>query len=80
MFAVLLSTHALIYTGFPGLVLVAAESECGASLHRHRKCSQAGSALVNCDLGESALEGVYTWQEHLSREAESDSRDVYSHV
>jgi len=29
MFAVLLSTHALNYTGFPGLVQVAAESKCG---------------------------------------------------
>jgi len=38
MFAVLLSTHALNYTGFPGLVQLAAESECGASLHGHRKC------------------------------------------
>ena len=57
---VLLSTHALNYTGFPGLVEVAAESECGASLHGHRKCSQAGCPLVNCDLRESALEGGYT--------------------
>jgi len=52
MFAVLLSTHALNYTGFPGLVQVAAESECGASLHGHRKCSQAGCPLINGDLGE----------------------------
>ena len=60
MFVVLLSTHALNYTGFPGLVQVAAESECGASLHRHRKCCQAGCPLVNGDLGESALEGSHT--------------------
>jgi len=60
MFAVLLSTHALDYTGFPGVVQVAAESDCGASLHGHRKCSQAGCPLVNGDLGESALEGAYT--------------------
>ena len=38
---------ALNYTGFPGLVQVAAESECGASLHGHRKRSQAGCPLVN---------------------------------
>jgi hypothetical protein len=62
IFAVLLSTHALNYTSFPGLVQVAAESECGASLHGHRKCSEAGSPLVNCDLGESVLEGGYMWQ------------------
>jgi hypothetical protein len=60
MFAVLLSTHALDYTGFPGLVHVAAESKCGTILHGHRKCSQAGCPLVNCDPGESALEGGYT--------------------
>jgi len=59
MFAVLLSTHALDYTGFPGLVHVAAESECGTILHGHRKCSQAGCLLVNCDPGESALERGY---------------------
>jgi len=53
---------ALNYTGFPGLVQVAAESECGASLHGHRKCSQAGCPLVNCDLGELALEGGYTYE------------------
>ena len=51
---------ALNYTGFPGLVQVAAESECGASLHGHRKCSQAGCPLVYRDLGESTLEGGYT--------------------
>jgi hypothetical protein len=60
MFAVLLSTHALNNTGFLGLVQVAAESECGASLHGHRKCSQAGRPLVNRDIGELALEGGYT--------------------
>jgi hypothetical protein len=60
MFAVLISTHPLNYNGFPGLVQVAAESECGASSHGHRKCSQAGSPLVYRDLGESALEGGYT--------------------
>ena len=37
---------ALNYTGFPGLVQVAAESECGASLHGHRKCSQVDCPLV----------------------------------
>jgi len=60
MFALLLSTHALIYTGLPGLVQVAAESECGASLHGHKKCFQTGCPLVNRGLGESALEGDYT--------------------
>ena len=60
MFKILLSTHALNYTGFPGLVQVMAESEYGASLHGHRKFSQAGCALVNGDLGESAPEGGYT--------------------
>ena len=60
MFAVLLSTHALNYTGFPGLVQVAAESKCGASLHGHRKCLQVGCPLVNGDVGEAALEGGYT--------------------
>ena len=45
---------------FPGLVQVAAESKCGTSLHGHKKCSQAGCALVNGNLGESALEGGYT--------------------
>ena len=55
-----LSSNALNYTGFPGLVQVAAESECGASLHVHRKCSQAGCPLVNGDLDEMALEGGYT--------------------
>ena len=59
MFAVLLPTYALNYTSFPGLVQVATVSECGASLHGHRKCSQAGCPLVNGDLGESALEGGY---------------------
>jgi hypothetical protein len=62
MFAVLLSIHALNYTGFSGLVQVPAESKCGASLHRQRKCSQAGCLLVNGDLGESALEGGYMWE------------------
>jgi hypothetical protein len=57
MFVILLSTDALNYTGVPGLVQVAAESECGASLHGHRKCSQAGCPLGH--LGESALEGGY---------------------
>ena len=60
MFAVLLSTHALDYTGFPGLVQVAAESKCGVSLRGHWKCSQAGCPLVNGNLGESAHEGGYT--------------------
>jgi len=50
------------YIGFPGLVQVAAESECGASLHGHRKCSQAGCPLVNGDLAESALERDYTYE------------------
>ena len=58
MFAVL-SANALNYTGFPGLAQGTAESECGASLHGHRKCSQAGCPLVNGDLGEMALEGGY---------------------
>jgi len=35
MFGVLLRTHAHNCTGFPGLVQVAAESECGSSLHGH---------------------------------------------
>jgi len=51
---------ALNYTSFPGLVQVAAESKCGASLHGRGKCFQAGCPLVNGDLGESALEGGYT--------------------
>jgi hypothetical protein len=65
MFTVLLSTHALNYTGFPGLVQVAAESKCGASLYGHRKCSQAGCLLVNCDLGVSALKGGYMLESTL---------------
>jgi len=60
MFAVLLSTHAPNYTGFPVLVQVVAESDCGASLLGHSKCSQSGCPLVNGDLDESALEGGYT--------------------
>ena len=56
----ILEICALNYTGFPGLGQVAAESECGASLHGHKKCSQAGCLPVNRDLGESALEGSYT--------------------
>jgi hypothetical protein len=60
MYAVLLSTYGLNYTGFPGQVQVVAESEYGASLHGHRKCSQAGCPLVNRDLCESAFEGGYT--------------------
>jgi len=60
MFTVLLSSHALNYTGFPGLVQVAAESEGGVSLHGHIKCSQAGSPLVNGNLSNSALESGYT--------------------
>ena len=54
-----LSANALNYTGFPGLVQVAAESECGASLRGHRKCSQAGCPLVNGRLVGMALEGGY---------------------
>jgi hypothetical protein len=68
---------ALNYTDFPGLVLVAAESECGASLHGHRKCSQACSPLVNRDLGESALEGVYTWQS-TSPEKQRGTRAMFT--
>ena len=70
MFAVLLSTHALNYTSFPGLVQAAAESECGVSLHGHRKCSQAGCLLVNCDLAESILEGGYTLESTSPRNRE----------
>jgi len=68
------------YTGFPGLVQVAAESERGASLHGHRQCSQAGCPLFNGDNGGSALEGGLHVRERLSRETERDSGDVYSHV
>ena len=46
----------LNYTGFPRLVQVAAESECGASLHGHRKCSQAGCPLVTVTLVRSPLQ------------------------
>jgi hypothetical protein len=46
---------ALNYTVFPGLVHVAAESKCGASLHRNSKCFQASCPLVNRDLGESKV-------------------------
>ena len=60
MFAVLLSTHAANYTSIPDLVQVAAESVCGASLNAHRKCFEAGCAVVKGDLGESGLEGGYT--------------------
>lgn len=77
MFTVLVSTHALNYTSFPGLVQVAAVSECGASLHGHRKCSQTGSPLVNCDLGESALEGGYTWAS-TSPEKQRGTRVMFS--
>jgi hypothetical protein len=70
---------ALNYTGFPDLVQVAAESECGASLHGHRKCSQAGCPLVNCYLRESALEDGYTLESPFP-EKQRDSPDVYSHV
>ena len=77
MFAVLLSTHALNYTSFPGLVQAAAESECGVSLHGHRKCSQAGCLLVNCDFGESALEGGYTF-ESPSPEKQRGTRAMFT--
>jgi hypothetical protein len=77
MFAVLLSTTALNYTGFPGLVQVVAESECGASLHGHRKCSQTGCLLVNRDLGESALEGGYTY-ETTSPETQRGTRAIFT--
>jgi len=77
MFTVLLSTHALNYTCFPGLVQVAAESECGASLHGHRKCSHAGCPLVNCELRESALEGGYTL-ESPSPEKERGTRAMFT--
>ena len=68
---------ALNYTGFPGLVQVAAESECGASLHGHRKCSQAGCPLVNCDFRESALEGGYTL-ESPSPEKQRGTRAMFT--
>jgi hypothetical protein len=77
MFVVLISTHALNYTGFPGLVQVAAESEFGASLHGHRKCSQAGCPLVYHDLGESALKGDYTW-ESASPEKQRGTRTIFT--
>jgi hypothetical protein len=77
MFAVLLSTHALSYIGFPGLVQVPAESEFGASLHGHRKCSQAGCLLVNRDLGEWALEGGYTC-ESASPEKQRGTRAIFT--
>jgi len=80
MFAVLLSTHALNYTSFPGLVQAAAESECGVSLHGHRKCSQAGCLLVNCDLGESILEGGYTLESTSPRNREGLAWCLLSHV
>jgi len=68
---------ALNYTDFPGLVQVAAESECGASLHGHRKCSQAACPLVNCDLRESALEGGYTL-ESPSPEKQRGTRAMFT--
>ena len=68
---------ALNYTGFPGLVQVAAESECGASLHGHRKCSQAGCPLVYRDLGESTLEGGYTC-EIASPEKQRGTRAMFT--
>jgi len=77
MFAVLLSTHALNYTDFPGVVQVAAESECGASLHGYMKCSQAGCPLVNGHLGESALEGGYT-QQSASPHKQRGTRAIFT--
>jgi len=60
---------------FPGLVQVAAESECGASLHEHRKCSQA--LLVNGSPGESALEGGYTY-ESASPQKQRGTRAIFT--
>jgi hypothetical protein len=60
-------SHALSYTDFPGIVMIPAESECGASLHEHWKCYQAGYQQDNRDRCDLALEGGYT---HLQRNGE----------
>jgi len=52
--------NALNYTGFPGLVQVAAENECGASLTRTQEVHSSQLSASYRDLGESAVEGGYT--------------------
>ena len=60
-----------------GLVQVVAESECGASLHGYRMCSQAGCPLVNWDFGDSAVEGGYTL-ESASPEKQRGTRAMFT--
>ena len=74
MFAVLLSTHDVNYTGFLGLVQVAAESECDANLHGHRKCSQSGCPLVTVTLVSRLSKVVTRERAPLQRSREGLAR------
>jgi len=66
------------YTDFLCLVHVAAERESSANLRVQRKCSQADRPLVIVTL--ERLSKVITPKRSLCREAERDSREVYSRV
>ena len=72
------STHS--YTDFPGLVQVVIDSECGASLHGQRTCSQAARLLVTVTLENRLSKAVTRETAPLQRSREGLARCLLSHV
>jgi hypothetical protein len=67
------------YTDSPGLAEIAAERTRGAGLHGQRKCSHADRPQVTVTLRFGSRTRLHV-RERLSRAAERDTCEFYSHV